>query len=365
MSFLTDGSTQPFIPFGNVGFNRQTWNRGQSLGRALRNMYRRYRPSAAPTDNTTNRISNRATAQRVLRRAQQAARRKPRTTNRIMFGAQVPTSGGESKSNYTSSTPNFHNSLTKYLGAFTVNRNRATTATATQGVQTLLLISDSFTATDVNQVFVMLAETSAGFNAAKVFIQSTYSQSMMTNASNTNMHATIFDCVATVDGFTTVNPDPVTALTLGGIDAQGGVATDIFIPGTMPWNNPRYKASYRTLQQTSIILSPGQVHVHRVKLSPNRLFNKERITTNGVGPIGGLTHYSFVIFHGTPVHDAATELSIGLSPVKLDVVQLETTQYKQVATPHAFSSITSSIPTNILAPEQWVEDTPTDTAAAT
>jgi len=348
-----------------IGFNRQTWQRGQAIGRGLRDGYRYLSNRFTQRGSTNDRVARRATVQRVLRATQQAARRRPvPRVNRMMFGRQQPTSGGESKSSYVMVKPNYHSRLTKYLGAFSINRNRSTTATATQGRQTLLLIGDHFTADDINQVFIMLAETSAGYNAAKVFVQSTTSHALITNASNTNMHATIFDCCAKVDGFTTVNPDPVTVLSAGGIDAQGGVATDIFIPGTMPWNNPRYKACYETTQQTSIILSPGQVHVHKVKLSVHNLFNKERITTNGAGPLAGLSYYSFVIFHGTPMHDAATELSIGLSPVKLDVVQLETVQYKQVATPHAFSSITSSIPTNITAGEQWVEDNPTDTAAA-
>lgn len=332
-----------------IGFNRATWQAGSNIGKYVKRNISKYLKSGK--------------SKREAKVDSSRAKSKSKSSS-TLFGQQIPVAGGESRSMCVKLLPNKHSAMTRYLAPVTINRANSLTAASSQGLQNLVLIASYFDVPDLTNTFSALSETTVNFNAAYLFIQKIVAKNMITNGSNTNCHATIYDCYAKVDGFTTLNPDPVTVLSAGGVDAQGGAAGDINTLGTIPKNIPRYRELYQTIKITPLILAPGQTHIHNFEYAPNLLFNKERITTNTQGPLRTLTHFSFVIFHGTPMHDTATELVIGVSQTKLDIVRMETCQYKQVQTSQAFNNIGSSVSTTVTAPEQWVINAPTDATNA-
>lgn len=226
--------------------------------------------------------------------------------------------------------------------------------------QNVAPIGNYMDATDLTNLYTSIGLTAAGYAASKLLLLDVHSESMITNACNSHIHATIYDVVAKLDGFTTVNTGPVTAFTLGFADGDTGAAADYLIPGASPYNNPRFMAGYKILKQTKVVLKAGQTHVHTVQYDINRVVSKERLTLNGVGPVADLTVYSIVVFHGTPYHDAATELVVGTAPVKIDTVKKDTIRYCFLQMSFPVIDYTNQLST-VTSGEQWVENAPADT----
>jgi len=338
-----------------IGFNRATWNAGNRIGRAAR-----------PYVKTL--VQKAKSAWRKSRDKAGAAQQKYRESRSTAAnGVQVSAGGGgESKDHFRfGKRKSLKGSAFKATGVSTNVRADALSASAAQGQQNVASLGSFMDGADLRAIFTALGETTTAYNAAKVHLKDIHAEQLITNASSINVHAVIYDLMARHDGFTTVNPNPTTVFTLGMADAQStAAANDYLIVGVTPWNNPRFRELYQILNQTKIILSPGQTHSHNVTYNINRIINQERYIGNTSGPIGGLSMYSMIVFHGTPVHDAATELVISTGLCKLDIVYKEQVTYQQIAVPNPFNSIVSSFAT-VTAPEQWVPNNPTDTADTT
>lgn len=284
-------------------------------------------------------------------------------------GTQIPSSGGgESRSSTfigrRSGGGKLASKHKKTYGVNTVHRVSGDAYTCVSNQQNVAPIGNYMDATDLTTIWTSLGQTAADFNDAKLFMLDVHAESMITNACNLNTHAIIYDVIARLDGFTTVNAGPVTAFTLGFADGSTGAANDYLIPGATPYNNPRFTNAYKILKRTSIILAPGQTHTHTVRYPVNRTISKERLQLNGVGPIAGLTVYSIVVFHGTPYHDSATELVVGTSVAKLDIVRKDTIRFIHLQQSYPVVDMTNQLST-VTAGEQWVPNAPTDTANAT
>ena len=97
----------------------------------------------------------------------------------------------------------------------------------------------------------------------------------------------------------------------------------------------------------------------------NKFISQERIralaVTSGTYPVGGVSLYTVIISHGTPVHDATTETNVTLGLSKLDIVLMEQMTTLQMAVANPTNSITTSLATNLTG-EQMVDGAPTDQA---
>lgn len=305
--------------------------------------------------------------QRKSRQGKTAARRSQ--AKRAIVGVQQEQGGGSGDSKSFTAFGRFKSKRNKgfaesIVGQHVVRRSGSSTASCAQAVQNVMLLNVHLDAADVSNLYTSLSQTSSIYNASKLYIKRVVADTMMTNASSLHIYCTIYDCIAKLDGFTTVNTSAAVAFTLGGADAGGGAAADYTALGTTPWDNPRFLASYRIIKQTPLVLAAGQTHTHTVKYEVNRVINKERVTLNGSGPIAGLTVYSMVVFHGTPVHDLATEGTITSGVAKLDTVNKEGIYYTQVLYPAPFNSISTSLAA-VTSPEQWTEEVPADTLNVT
>lgn len=304
-------------------------------------------------------VNNYLAAGKMKRSASKQTRRSLRGSTGTL-GVQVPAGGGGESKSYTRVVkPKQKIPVTKLLALNTVNRADGVTASCVQGAQNVMNLGTYFDATDIVNIYAALGQTSTAYNASKLLLLGIHAENLVTNATSTNTHVIIYDVMARHDGFTTVNTGPGTVFTLGGADAGGGAAADYSVVGTSPWNNPRFVSQYQIIKQTPIILAPGQVHTHSVNYKPNFIFNKERYISNSTGPIGGLTMYSFAVFHGTPVHDTATESVISTGIAKLDVVRKDSITFKGVVFGNPTNSISSSFAT-VTAPEQWNINAPAD-----
>lgn len=341
-----------------LGFNRATWNTGNAIGRAARPYIDR---SLSTIRNIGSRIASRISSQRSARGAQQQNRRNLRSRRAAApIGRQIPSSGGESKSFTTVSNPKLKYGLTKQmLGVNTINRNVAGTISSASGSQGIQAVGEYFNVTDIQNAFIAVGQNNVYDNSGKIAFQSLHSTHLYTNSCSINVHMTIYDVMARYDGSDT-NTSPVLVIQAGGADAGGGLTTDWSIPGTSPFNNPRFTSSYKIIKQTPVVLGPGQTHNHIVKYSLNRVLSKERIVTSDLaGPLGGVTVYTFVILHGTPAHESAAETTVSLSLAKVDYVVMESFTYRSMLLNRASNSITNSLPV-LASGEQWSEETPAD-----
>jgi len=326
----------------------------------------RFSRIASVGSSVISRLQRRQSVQRTLRATQRALRRASRTTVASRRqGKQVPAGGGgESKSSFSLLKPKIKSTTLGFLGKNTVVRSSGFSGTSTQGVQTATMLGRYFDVPDLTNAFGAVGYTTAtaALRAAKIILLGIRAKNLITNAETTNCHFTIYDVMSTNDeGVNNVNP--AATFLAGNVDANGGAAADATVPGTSPYSNPRFVNCYKVLQQTPVILAPGMTHTHYVNYSPNRVFNLEKIYAPGlsVGPVGDLTIYSFIVHHGTPVHDDTTETSVTLGLSKLDIVVMEEIQFQQAIRDYAFNSISTTLATNLTG-FQMAENAPTDIA---
>lgn len=344
-----------------IGINRATWNAGNAIGRAARPFVNRAgRRLQSTLSSMYSGLASRAQQQRDTRAARRQTRRRLRGVQR---SPQRPSGGGETKTAHTKSNPKLGLGLAKMLlGKNTVHRSGSGSSTAPQGLQNFTVPGNHLTVTDVDNSFTAIGGTFAGAASGKMAFLSLHSTILISNASSHNCHATIYDVMARHDG-SDINTGPSSLLTTGGVDANNGTASDYTFPGSTPYDNPRFLEAYQILQKSPIIMSPGQTHAHRFTYEINKIISKERlINSDSAGPLGGLSVYSFVFFHGVPVHSAAAEGTVTLGTAKLDWVWTESLTFQVMDRNYVNNSITSGLLTNVSDPEQWTEDAPTDTA---
>jgi len=355
-------SLAQYVPGGSLGaYVPPNYARGLANRAALR--------AARALGNTARRglqrWASRIYEQRNARSAKTTQRRRA-TTRQASRGVQMEIGGGagESKSitvvGSSGKAKKFSfGPLSKAIGPAVRRTSAGDTALCIQGAQNAILLGNHLEAADITALFTQYSQTTQAFNSARVLIQEVVGETMMVNSSSTHLHCTIYDVMARVDGFTTVNTDPVSLFAAAGADASGGTSNDDIRVGYTPYDSPRFTAAYKILKATKIILSSGQIHNHVFKYNVNRLVSQERVTLNGIGPIGGLTVYSFVVFHGTPVHDEATELVITTGAGKVDLVRTEAIRFQQILQTNANNSITTNLGT-VEDPQQWTENSPAD-----
>lgn len=340
--------------YRGIGFNRRTWQAGNAIGRAARPYVK----------DLISRAKSAWRRGKDKRGAKTQTRRLARSRPFIAATKQLANGfGGETKSFFTHTIPRAPNLKQKLLGKNTYSRSSGFSSASTQGLQNAINLGRYFDAVDISGMFTSISQTTSAANAAKVLLLSCHATALITNATNDEVHATIYDVMVRQDGGS-LNIDPAATFLAGNLDASGGAAADATLPGVTPWNNPRFSAAYKILGATPLVLSSGKTHTHTVNYAPNQVFNKERIViNNSLGPIGQLTCYSFIVHHGTPVHDSTTETLVTLGISKLDIVLLESITWQVMLQNYPSNSITTTLATNLTG-EQWMTDGPTDTANA-
>lgn len=306
-----------------LGINRRTWNMGRAIGSMAKSALKNYQTSrkrkAAPSGHGPSKRS--------------------RSTS---VGYQLPTGGGDSKSSFTLVQPMRGRApqLIREFPASTLINNSSGRAEAAIGKQNFVLCGDYFTDTDINSGFALLNDSLT----AKVLLKKVRGECLITNQENVNGRFTIYDVIARVTSDTN-NTDPLTTLALGSADASGGTVNDYLIPGVTPYGVARFTERYKILQKTDVILSPGAVHSHVVNYRPNRYFSHELSTAIPGTSIAGLTLYTLVQFHGSPINDSTTQTQVSLSHLAMDFVQMENYEFGYAHAAAASTLATQTIPT--------------------
>lgn len=343
----------PFAGNTGIGFNRRTWQAGNAIGRGMR-------PYIKMAVDKIRKYSNLQRAKRSLfKDKKRAVRGRPFVAAR---GAQIEGAGGESHFYFTKFNPRIKSSALGFLGKNTVGRSSGFSTASTQGLQNATMLGTYWGAADVINAFTAVGETTAtaAYRAAKAVLLGLTAKAVIVNAENTNVHFDIYDVLCRTDSATN-NPDPASTFLAGNVDANGGAAADATIPGTTPYSNPRFVASYKILQKTTVVLHGGGIHTHNVRYDVNKIQSLEKIYTSGLsaGGLAGLTICSFIVQYGSPVHDGTTETSVTLGKSKLDIVLMEELYFKQSIRDYSFNGLSTTLATNLTG-EQMVRDNPVD-----
>lgn len=315
-----------------IGFNRRTWNAGRTLGTRIKNYITRGSERRSAT-------------------IQKKRQKKKPTTSFTPTLPQIPTAGGDSRSYFKLKKP-----LKSKIGKLELTpgliiNNSSFRIEAQTGFQNSAILATYYTDVDVNQHFT-LSDTSA---SAKVFLQSVHGEALITNQCNVNARITIYDVLARRDANAGAT-DPQYAFANGFADNTGGLAANYSVPGASPYDNPRFVEYFKILRKTPVILSPGAVHSHEVHYAPNQMFSHEITSYTLSSAIGGLTLYTFMVFHGSPINDKTTQTQVSLAHQALDVVQKEAYRYKYCSVGHGVASITQTIPTSFTVAGNVMED---------
>lgn len=288
------------------GINRQTWNRGVAVGKFLKKGYQYLKGKP----------------KRLLLKDKP----RPKTSNRAQTGIQLPIAGGDSKSYFSrvNKKKAFEGKL-NFTPSIVVN-NLGFRIESGVGVQESVVLAAHYTVADSALAFT-LSSTAA---SAKINFKTCHSESMITNQSNINARIYLYDVIAR-RASTDTNTQASTVFQLGFADnSTGGAAADYSVVGTSPYGNPRFVQYFKILKQTDITLSPGATHTHIVHVAPNRIMSNIDFTAADGDFVGGWTHYTLMVFHGTPLNDINTQTQVSVGAISLDVVQKE--EYKHTYT---------------------------------
>lgn len=317
-----------------IGFNRNTWEMGNRIGRAARPYL----------NNMSKYVKNYLTRGKEKRYSQKQKRRiRPITQFK---GRQISTGGGDSESKFLlkKKATSLVVRVSKDLPVSTVVNNSAQRVVAPVGLQNWFVLGDYFSDDDCILSANLLYGNAAGAaQSAKTVLESCHSVGMITNQENVNARISLYDVICKKDTDATVS-NPYDAVSTGYNDIGGGASTDFTILGVTPFSIPRFVEYFKILQTTEVVLSPGQCHVHKVHYAPNSLFSKTRAARIAGSGIGGLTMYTLVRVHGTPINDQTTESQVSTSAIALSVTQHEEYKLKAVYQGTANTDINNTLP---------------------
>lgn len=257
------------------------------------------------------------------------------------YGSQIPTGGGDSRSSFSlvRPVPKGIGQLTKDFAPSTVVNNVGIRFECAVGQQEFELLGGYASKADIELGFTLLNAASS----AKIFLKDIRSESLITNMENVNARMTIYDIMSIKEADATVS-DPKTAITTGMADSTGGAANDYKVPGVSVYANNRFLEYFKVLKSTDVVLSPGACHVHKVHYAPNILLAHNASVRLAGQSLAGVTVWTMVQFHGTPINDLTTQTEVSLSHIALDVVQKEELSFAYVHANTTSYDINQSLP---------------------
>lgn len=220
-----------------------------------------------------------------------------------------------------------------------VVQNSAQRLTSLVGKQECGLLATHFSPTQIGSLFSATYGTTG--KSTKCLLKSVKATVLITNQENSPALYTIYDCLCRRDGGGTVS-DPMYAFQNGMAGTAGGAAANYLVPGVDPYMNPMFNEWFHIRKATSGTLLPGNVHRHEIYYEPNHIISHE-IDFYSQQFLADLTHFSFIVFHGTPLNDSATKTQVSIAPINIDVVTKSKLTMKTFYYPLESTSVTNSL----------------------
>lgn len=252
-----------------------------------------------------------STAPRPGKKARVATRTMSKT-KRLNQGVHESRAGSDSKF-FLSYKPTRIGKLTGKMAKVARTINQNTIYSGGAGVQRVIDVDACFDVTTstnlMNQCILQQYGTSTpvGYKTERILYKSCLAEYAYTNSTNAVCRMLLFDIVPRTDIYNTSGDanSPVNAWSDGFSDEiSGGTGGQAQIVGAMPFASVKFCHFFKVLKITNINLAPGQMHVHRVKHTPNKIINNEVLSQGNVSSLRGLTLHHMGVFYGQPVLDA-------------------------------------------------------------
>lgn len=162
-----------------------------------------------------------------------------------------------------------------------------------------------------------LANT-ANVNNYRIYCKSLTAKIMCTNQTNDVAHLTIYDCYAKRDITNANYLQPAIAVSTGSGD-QNQITYPTAL-GTQPFAISAFNELYKCVKITDVMMHSGGHHVHTVRSSPKKVFNKALLNESSIITPMHLAHFTMIVVHGFPLNDnAQTNITTGSGAIDFAV----------------------------------------------
>lgn len=309
-----------------LGFNRRTWNAGQTIGRAVKRWWKGRQAQSS---------SKREAKKSVVRRA------KPL----VQVAEQDGIGGSFTNFNYGRYKLTLPKSVLKTLCKNYTMTNNAGQLTTTPGVQNVADLNIMFTSADIATFPVMTGNTNA-----KIMCLGVRSEILFTNAANTTARLTMYDVVPRRDVSNATITGPTQAWVHG--EADEGASGAYAFPGITPFSSKSFTELFRVVQKSNVLLAQGATHIHKTEYFPNKSIDYGVMHYGSIWK--SLSAFTMVVWHGQ-VSDAVTGgagASIGATKINYVVSKEYVTANLYQTTSNV--SATNSLPTSFTGGENTI-----------
>lgn len=143
-------------------------------------------------------------------------------------------------------------------------------------------------------------------NTRRLLLRDVYGEIQFTNATNAVSYVQIYDLWYKREMDTTDNRTFVPSAAWNNGEIAQGNAAGCSVVGTYPTRVSLFNEYYRVARKTTHLLLPGEVHVHRVSLKPNKMITYDRAAQSV--RYAGISAASMIVVKGTPVNNSGTTI---------------------------------------------------------
>jgi len=138
------------------------------------------------------------------------------------------------------------------------------------------------------------------------------------NQSLTTCNMKLYDITTKRSPLVTTVDTPQEAWDKGFLDMDPTLTAHSLEVGSTPYKSPEFKQYFKVQKVTTVMLEPGQEHVHNIKVNHNRRVNSTEFDQRTTPYIGGITTWTIAVFYGSIGHDATTRAQVGFCPITID-----------------------------------------------
>lgn len=261
-------------------------------------------------------------------------KKRPITVSKTLFQRVRPVGEGSSMSYFKAGTNSrLSGRILKHIQPqrvlTIVNSNHVTSLLSQQAISDNVYNDGE----QIERLFQYLTQGASASNTQRLFLASTQTDYIISNATNTNTFIKIYELVARRDGYLNSAPflsgfgqnTPSGAFQLGVYDVTGS-PDDIYTPGIKPFQAPLFCSQWKVERVYDLELGAGRSHKHSSVYKYNRFINEDYIydgvnQTLRLRTIRGLTRAIMIIAQGSPVDDTEDHQKVTSSAVTLNIMR--------------------------------------------
>jgi hypothetical protein len=196
-----------------------------------------------------------------------------------------------------------------------------------------------------------LCTTYTGDKISRVLYQKASGDVTLNNIYLSNCYVIIYDIIARRDSSSNAISTPLASWVQGDVD-ESVTGYELFL-GSTPWQSEAFNQFWQVKQVTNVVLGAGATHVHKVRLTENKIISAARAQYNN-GMLEGCTYWTMVEFHGSPANDVTTQTQVSVGVGGLNIIVDQEQHLKQLSKNTPTVSASNTLLTSFTVGEQVV-----------